>query len=35
MKDVDRNKRGSVLGGDECKNPQEYTMEINTRVDRG
>ena len=29
MKDLDRNKRGSIVGG-QYKNPQRHTMEINT-----
>ena len=27
MKNDNRNKRGSIVGGNKCKNPQGYTME--------
>ena len=30
VKNVNGNNRGNVVGGDICKNPQGYTLEINT-----
>ena len=30
VRNVNGNNRGSIVEGDICKNPQEYTLEINT-----